>query len=70
MGDVLLQEVYSHVGLEEMDYFGLQFFDKHDQMVGGPDTRRTNANAVYEYLMYFSITGNRLWWNVKFLICA
>ena len=38
MGDVLLQEVYGHVGLEEMDYFGLQFFDKHDQMVGCLDT--------------------------------
>lgn len=33
VGEVLLHEVYSHVGLEEMDYFGLQFFDKHEQMV-------------------------------------
>ena len=33
VGDVLLHEVYSHVGLEEMDYFGLQFYDKHEQMV-------------------------------------
>jgi hypothetical protein len=31
-GDQLLRDVFSHVGLEENDYFGLQFIDRKEQL--------------------------------------
>jgi hypothetical protein len=33
IGEVLLTEVFKHLGLEENDYFGLQFLDSKDQVV-------------------------------------
>ena len=32
-GDVLLTEVFKHLGLDESDYFGLQYLDKKEQVV-------------------------------------
>ena len=32
-GEILLEEVYKHLGLEETDYFGLQFIDKKQNVV-------------------------------------
>ena len=32
-GEILLDEVYKHLGLEETDYFGLQFIDKKQNVV-------------------------------------
>ena len=33
-GDQLLRDVFSHISLDENDYFGLQYFDKKEQLVG------------------------------------
>ena len=33
-GNVLLTEVFKHLGLDESDYFGLQYLDKKEQVVG------------------------------------
>lgn len=33
IGDVLLSEVFKHLGLEETDYFGLQYLDSKEQVV-------------------------------------
>ena len=33
MGEVLLTEVFKHLGLEENDYFGLQYLDSKEQVV-------------------------------------
>lgn len=33
MGEVLLTEVFKHLGLDENDYFGLQYLDSKDQVV-------------------------------------
>lgn len=32
-GNVLLTEVFKHLGLDESDYFGLQYLDKKEQVV-------------------------------------
>lgn len=32
-GQILLEEVYKHLGLEETDYFGLQFIDRKQNVV-------------------------------------
>ena len=32
---MLLSQVFKHLGLEETDYFGLQYRDKKDHVVGG-----------------------------------
>ena len=32
-GEMLLTEVYKHLGLEETDYFGLQFIDRKQNVV-------------------------------------
>lgn len=32
-GEILLEEVYKHLGLEETDYFGLQFIDRKQNVV-------------------------------------
>lgn len=31
---MLLTEVFKHLGLDESDYFGLQYLDKKEQVVG------------------------------------
>ncbi len=33
IGEVLLSEVFKHLGLEETDYFGLQYLDSKEQVV-------------------------------------
>lgn len=33
IGEVLLSEVFKHLGLEETDYFGLQYLDTKEQVV-------------------------------------
>ena len=33
IGEVLLSEVFKHLGLEETDYFGLQYLDNKEQVV-------------------------------------
>ena len=37
VGEVLLEEVYKHLGLEETDYFGLQFIDRKQNVVSYKD---------------------------------
>lgn len=32
-GEILLEEVFKHLGLEETDYFGLQFIDRKQNVV-------------------------------------
>lgn len=40
-GDQLLRDVFSHISLDENDYFGLQYFDKKEQLVGERESFQT-----------------------------